>query len=121
MYNWRLQVVKAKDEFVRELHEHCDPTGITCSKCCLLYLESTLKGDPCWEGVMRESTQYVVSDHWKNDNVTRMLLKCEQQHDLDALLASEDDGQADSNEGHKTFESTGLLLAGIISKYMLDN
>ena len=115
------QVRKTKDEFVRGLHEHCDPTGNTCSKRCLLYLESTLKGDPCWEGVMRETTQFIVSDRWKNDNVTRMLLKCEQLHDIDALLASEDDGQTDANEGHKVFESTGLLLAGIISKYILDN
>ena len=110
------KVMDAKDEFVRGLYEYCDPAGNTCSKCCLLYLKSTLKGDPCWEGVMRETTQFVVTDGWDDRNVTRMLLKCEEIHDLDALLASEDDDKIETSGSSRVFVTTGLLLMVIGSK-----
>ena len=104
------KVTDVKDEFVRGLYEYCDPTGNTCSKCCLLYLKSTLKGDPCWEGVMRETTLFVITDGWDDRNVTRMLLKCEEIHDLDALLAAEDDDKIETSGSSRIFVTTGLLL-----------
>ena len=113
------KVTDTKDEFVRGLYEYCDPTGNTCSKCCLLYLKSTLKGDPCWEGVMRETTQFVVTDGWDDRNVTRMLLKCEELHDLDALLRSEDDDKIETNGVCGIFVNAALFLFAIGRKYIL--
>ena len=75
-----------RQEFIKGLYDFCDPTGQTCNKCCLLYLTSTLKGDPCWSGIMRETTQFLITNRWDDRNVTRMLLKCEQEHDLDVLF-----------------------------------
>ena len=111
------KVIDAKDEFVRGLYEYCDPTGNTCSKCCLLYLKSSLKGDPCWKGVMRETTQFVVTDGWDDRNVTRMLLKCEELHDLDALLAvKEGDDKIETSGSCRGFVTTGLFLVAVGSK-----
>ena len=76
----------SQQEFIKGLYDFCDPTGQTCNKCCLLYLTSTLKGDPCWSGIMRETTQFVITNRWNDRNVTKILLKCEQEHDLDVLL-----------------------------------
>ena len=39
---------------------------------------------------MRETTEFVITNRWNDRNVTRMLLKCEQEHDLDALLMETD-------------------------------
>ena len=80
------KLYSTKDEFVSGLYDYCDPNGVTCSKCCLLYLESTLKGDPCWHGMMRGTSQFVITDHWKDRNVTNMLLTCEHLHNLDEIL-----------------------------------
>ena len=78
---------ETKQEFVDGLYEYCDPIGQECSKCCLLYLTSTLKGDPCWYGIMRETAQFLITDHWEDRNVTNMLLTCEHLHNLDQLLS----------------------------------
>ena len=75
-----------KEEFLNGLYDYCDPTGETCSKCCLLYLKSNLKGDACWEGMMREWTQFLITDGWKNRTVQHMLLACERLHNLDVIL-----------------------------------
>ena len=108
-----MEKVKAtKQEFINGLYEYCDPTGQTCSKCCLLYLKSTLKGDPCWEGVMRETTQFTVSDGWDDRNVTRMLLTCEHLHDLDAILldVNDNDDKDHTNDGNMSIGHHSLAL-----------
>ena len=57
---------------------------------------------------MRETTQFVITNRWNDRNVTRMLLKCEQEHDLNALLLETDNTKVISgNEANM-----GNLCAG---------
>lgn len=52
---------------------------------------------------MRETTQFTVSNRWKDRNMTRMLLTCEQLHDLGAILldVNDNDDKDHTNDGNK--------------------
>ena len=112
------KVKETKQEFINGLYGHCDSCGQTCSNGCLSYLTSTLKGDPCWEGVMRETTQHTITTRWQDRNVTRMLLKCEQLHDLDVLLLQSDD-DTETNGCSRTSNYLILYITVFISCCML--
>ncbi len=74
------------DTIIDGLYKNCDVSGKTCPSTCLSFLARTLGGDPCWEGIMRDFSQFKISNHWANRTITGMLLKCEHLHDLDLLL-----------------------------------
>ena len=115
------ELMDSKDQFINGLYDYCDPSGNTCSKCCLLYLTSTLKGDPCWKGIVRETAQFLITDGWDDRNVTKMLLKCEQLHDLDVLLASDEKFNPQDEEANGVYKSIAnpcIFLLAIVSKYM---
>ena len=121
----RKNVKESQQEFIKGLYDFCDPTGQTCNKCCLLYLTSTLKGDPCWSGIMRETTQFVITNRWNDRNVTRMLLKCEQEHDLDALLMETDNTKVisgnEANMGNLCAGNFNFILGNFVFTLILPN